>query len=406
MCGSQPQADDMNNQQPLEALKQLTVLYVEDEESIRNEVAHFLTRRVGRIVVAANGREGLDLYQAQRPDLVLSDIQMPAMDGLEMAAEIKRLQRATPVILTTAFNDTNYLQSAIALGVDGYVLKPIDLEQLLQAVLRSVDILMQAREITASRAQLAAYHRAAEEERQLVAELMARMMRPEHLKDKQLRHWLQPTELVGGDLVAAARGRSNKLYVMLADSTGHGLPAALNLLPINHIFYSMVSKNLPVSLMVEEMNWAVHDQSPADHYVAAIVACIDTRNRLVEVWNGGLPGALFIDDRGEVIRSFESENFPLGILDRTFVAETEVFQWSGHGRLLVYSDGLEDAEDGAGRAFGRDGIVAALRAAPPEQQFDAVVAAVYAHLGDRHAFDDMTLLMVENSAVTETVRQP
>jgi YesN/AraC family two-component response regulator len=161
MCGSQPQADDMNNQQPLEALKQLTVLYVEDEESIRNEVAHFLTRRVGRIVVAANGREGLDLYQAQRPDLVLSDIQMPAMDGLEMAAEIKRLQRATPVILTTAFNDTNYLQSAIALGVDGYVLKPIDLEQLLQAVLRSVDILMQAREITASRAQLAAYHRAA-----------------------------------------------------------------------------------------------------------------------------------------------------------------------------------------------------------------------------------------------------
>ncbi len=394
----------MNNRQSLEALKQLAVLYVEDEESIRNEVAYFLSRRVGRILTAANGREGLDIYRSQRPDLVLSDIQMPVMDGLEMAAEIKRQQRETPVILTTAFNDTNYLQKAIALGIDGYVLKPIDLEQLMQVTLRSVDILMQAREITASRAQLAAYHRAAEEERQLVAGLMARMMRPEHLKDRQLRHWLQPTELVGGDLVAAARGRSNKLYVMLADSTGHGLPAALNLLPINHIFYSMVSKNLPVSLMVEEMNWAVHDQSPADHYVAAIVACIDARNRLVEVWNGGLPGALFIDDQGEVIRSFESDNFPLGILDRTFVAETEVFQWSGHGRLVVYSDGLEDAEDESGRAFGREGIVAALRAVPPERQFDSVVKGVRAHLAGRHAFDDMTLLMVENSGAVESAK--
>jgi CheY-like chemotaxis protein len=394
----------MNDQQSVDELKQLTVLYVEDEESIRNEVAYFLTRRVGKLLTAANGREGLDLYHSRRPDLVLSDIQMPVMSGLDMAAAIKRLQRETPVILTTAFNDTNYLQNAIALGIDGYVLKPIDLEQLMRVTLRSVAILMQSREISASRAQLAAYHRAAEEERQLVAELMARMMRPEHLKDKQLRHWLQPTELVGGDLVAAARGRSNKLYVMLADSTGHGLPAALNLLPINHIFYSMVSKNLPASLMVEEMNWAVHDQSPADHYVAAIVACIDTRNRLIEVWNGGLPGALFVDARGAVIRAFESENFPLGILDRTFVAETEVFQWSGQGRLVVYSDGLEDAEDDAGHAFGREGIVAALGSAAPDRQFDAVVAAVHAHLGDRHAFDDMTLLMVESSVGADAAK--
>jgi serine phosphatase RsbU (regulator of sigma subunit) len=397
----------MNDTHTLEDLRRLTVLYVEDEETIRNEVAYFLARRVGKILTAANGREGLDLFMSLRPDLVVSDIQMPVMNGLDMATEIKRLERETPVIFTTAFNDTNYLQIAISLGIDGYVLKPIDLEQLMQVTLRCVDILMQSREIAASRAQLAAYHRAAEEERQLVAELMTRMMRTEHLRDKQLRHWLRPTELVGGDLVAAARGRNNKLYLMLADSTGHGLPAALNLLPINHIFYSMVSKNLPVSLIVEEMNWAVHDQSPVDRYVTAFVACIDTRNRLIEVWNGGLPSALFVDDSGQVVRAFESDNFPLGILDRTFVAETEVFQWHCRGRLVIFSDGLEDAEDEVGRAFGRDGVIAALRAAQPGEQFDAVVAAVQTHMGTRNAFDDMTLLMVENEALAaETVRQP
>lgn len=381
-----------------EHLRQLTLLYVEDEESIRTEVAYFLGRRVGRLLTASNGREGLDTYLAQRPDLVLSDIQMPVMDGLSMAEEIRRADHATPLILITAFNDTEYLQRAIAIGVDGYVLKPVNLEQLMQTLRRCVGALMQEREITTSRAQLAAYHQAAEEERQLVADLMARMMRPENLRDSQLRYWLRPAEVVGGDLVALARARNGKLYVMLADSTGHGLPAALNLLPINHIFYSMVSKGLPVTLMVEEMNWAVRDQSPTERYVSALVACIDQRNRLVEVWNGGLPGAFFIDHAGGIPRRFDSNNFPLGILDRTFAAQTDVYQWAEAGHLVIYSDGLEDVEDEAGNAFGAQRIVDSLEAAPPPARFEALVQAAEAHLGGRHAFDDITLMMVSTEA--------
>jgi len=121
---------------------------------------------------------------------------------------------------------------------------------------------------------------------------------------------------------------------MLADSTGHGLAAALNLLPINHIFYSMASKGLPVSTIVEEMNWAVKQQSPADRFVSAIVARIDTRNRLIEIWNGGIPSASFISDDGSQEYRFNSINLPLGILDRTFVAETEVIQMAASGAII------------------------------------------------------------------------
>jgi len=384
----------MDAQTRNQGLKQLTLLYVEDEESIRNEVAHFLSRRVGRLLTAANGREALDLYFTQRPDLVLSDIQMPVMDGLSMAAEIKKQHPYTPVIFTTAFNDPFYLQRAISLGIDGYAVKPMNLEELLQTILRCVGILMQRQEIITSRAQLAAYHQAAEEERHLVADLMARMMRPENLQDSQLQYWLRPAELVGGDLVAVARNRNNKLYVMLADSTGHGLPAALNLLPINHIFYSMVSKSLPVTLMVEEMNWAVRDQSPTERYVSALVACIDSRNRIIEVWNGGLPGAFYMNDAGKIVRQFESANFPLGVLDRTFTAVTDIYQWSEAGQLFIYSDGIEDAENEAGVAFGFQRIAETLQASAPSERFDALVDAVQHHLAGHRAFDDMTLISV------------
>ncbi|MDK9726333.1 MAG: SpoIIE family protein phosphatase [Sterolibacteriaceae bacterium MAG5] len=392
----------MDASRSVEDLRQMSVLYVEDERSIADEVAYFLRPRVGRLLTAADGQEGLEVFRAQRPDLVLTDIQMPRLDGLSMAAEIKQLHREVPVIVTTAINDSQHLQRAIAAGVDGYALKPIHLEQLLQTLLRSTELLMQAREIATSRAQLAAYHQAAEEERKLVADLMAKVMRPESLRDSQLHYWLRPAEIIGGDLIAVARNRDDKLYVMLADSSGHGLPAALNLLPINHIFHSSVSKNLSVALMVEEMNWAVREQSPTERYVSALVACIDARNRIVEVWNGGLPGAFLMDGQGAVVRSFASDNFPLGILDRTFTARTDIHQWSAPCQLIVYSDGVEDVEDEAGHPFGSQRVVAALQAEPPERRCAGLGAAIDRHMGGHRAFDDMTLMIVDCSAPADT----
>lgn len=263
---------------------------------------------------------------------------------------------------------------------------------------RSMTFSSKSRELTISKAQLEAYHQAAEEERHLVAKLMERMMRPENLHDPQLHYWLQPTDVVSGDLIAVSRSRNGKLYLMLADSTGHGLPAALNLLPVNHIFYSMVSKNLPLSLMVEEMNWAVKEQSPVERYVAALVACIDSRNRLVEIWNGGIPSAFFIGAEGDVQHSFDSVNLPLGILDRTFTAQTEVYQWNAPGQLVVYSDGFSEAENQGGEPFGLERIKQELKQAPPPERYTALTGAIAAHLDGHRAFDDMTLMLVECSS--------
>lgn len=376
-------------------LAELFILYAEDDPSIRSQIAHFLSHRCARLILAENGREALELFRTQRPDMIVSDIMMPEMDGLEFAAAVKAASPSTPIILTTAFNDTDYLLRAIGIGIDEYVLKPVSLEKLQTALNKQADILFNARAFSASKAQLEAYHQAAEDERRLVADLMLRMMRPERLADPQIQYWLQPTDVVGGDLIAASRTQGGRLYVMLADSTGHGLPAALNLLPVNHIFYSMTEKSLPVSLIVEEMNWAVKEQSPIDRYVAALIACIDNRNRVIEIWNGGIPSALLVGQNGDITHSFNSVNLPLGILDRTFTAETEIFQWSEPNQLVVYSDGIPEAENENGDAFGSGRIKEIIKKLPAGQRYEALRSALSEHLGSRHAFDDMTLLMVD-----------
>src|SRR5512135_270673 len=98
-------------------LRKLRLLYVEDDESVRESLLRFLQRRFDTVYAARDGREGLQLFTEHRPDIVVTDIQMPIMDGLEMAREIRRIQGDVPVLITTAFNEVSYLMRAIELGI-------------------------------------------------------------------------------------------------------------------------------------------------------------------------------------------------------------------------------------------------------------------------------------------------
>ena len=115
----------------------ITVLYVEDEPEIRNTTGIVLAKRFQKVLSAADGAEGVELFAREAPDVVVSDIRMPNMDGLEMIKRIRALAPETPVILTTAFTDTAYLIRAIELGVSAYVPKPIDCRLLFETITRA-----------------------------------------------------------------------------------------------------------------------------------------------------------------------------------------------------------------------------------------------------------------------------
>lgn len=115
-------------------LAELTALYVEDDADIRDLFTPLLKDRVRRLYVARDGEQGLAAFVRHRPDIVISDVLMPRMDGLAMSREIRRRNDSTPIILTTALNDTDCLIRAIEVGVDRYVLKPIDADRLFQAL--------------------------------------------------------------------------------------------------------------------------------------------------------------------------------------------------------------------------------------------------------------------------------
>lgn len=142
------------SQATAELLRTLTLLYVEDEEDVRTELARFLGRRFARVDVAANGEEGLALFRTRGGyDVVVTDVRMPVMDGLAMAAAIKSIEREVPVIVITAYNEMDYFVRAIEIGIDRYITKPVIPALLLEAISRSA--LVHRHEQAVARAQAA-----------------------------------------------------------------------------------------------------------------------------------------------------------------------------------------------------------------------------------------------------------
>lgn len=115
-------------------LSNLTVLFVEDEKELRNALEGAIGDEFEKFIVARDGDDGLKKFKKFKPDIVITDILMPILDGLEMAKEIKQLSRETPIIVLSAFSEKERLLKAIDVGIDKYLIKPIDPDELMIAL--------------------------------------------------------------------------------------------------------------------------------------------------------------------------------------------------------------------------------------------------------------------------------
>ena len=135
-------------------LKKLTILYVEDEETTAELTAQALSWHCTTLITARNGAEGVEKYTAHLPDIVITDIAMPVMDGLTMAADIRALDRSVPIIVLTAFESTDYLKRMIDIGIDRYIAKPVIPGQLLSSLLFCTHRIRLERQLEMSERQL------------------------------------------------------------------------------------------------------------------------------------------------------------------------------------------------------------------------------------------------------------
>lgn len=130
----------------LDNLEGLKVLYIEDDKEQRDQLKLFLKRRVGKLLVGRNGTEGFDLFKKEDPDLVITDLRMPEIDGIELSRMIRAVKPMIPIIIITAFSDVETVLEAVDIGTTKYILKPIYSDELLNALSTQSALIEAARE--------------------------------------------------------------------------------------------------------------------------------------------------------------------------------------------------------------------------------------------------------------------
>lgn len=382
----------------------LHVLIVDDTATNRQILSVFLKKLGHQVEMAVDGADAVAKFAANPCDLVIMDVMMPIMDGYEATRRIKAtsVERWVPVIFLSALDKDENLVIGLDAGGDDYLPKPINfivLEAKLRAFSRTI---MLRREVEEARRVLQVYFDEREFENMLAAEILDQLMQRPGLSDPSLRYWMNPATNFSGDIVAAARSTDGRYYVLLADATGHGLAAAISVLPLMTLFYDVVEFGLPVGRLVAKINGQLRAALPVGRFVCCALICLDPKTGHNELWMGGMPSALLIDAGGQLVKEISSANLPMGIDDIDWrQTSTEAFATPADGgQIVLYSDGLIEAQNADGELFGLERLVNACAGVLAEKRLDAIKEAIFAHMGNQSPHDDVTVLVIDLPTAT------
>ncbi|WP_150047847.1 MULTISPECIES: PP2C family protein-serine/threonine phosphatase [Methylomonas] len=375
----------------------MRILIVDDILENRLLLERLLTRMRHQVLQAENGQHAVDVYTNQALDLILMDVMMPVMNGFEAIQIIRALpsQKWVPIFLVSALTDVKDIIEGLKVGADDYLPKPIDYA-ILSAKIDSVErTLEMQRRIIADTEQLRRYREQNEREHDFLQAIFERLLKLNEINEEQVQYWLTPAQRFSGDLVCAHKTDQGLIYFMLADSTGHGLAAALPTVIVNQVFRGMAKKSLSVKLIAREINGQLYSQLPPGRFVALTLGVVNEADCSIEIWNGGLPEGLLIADDGSVKHAFRSLHTFAGVLDdESFDDSTEYYRTNESCELFLYSDGVIDATNRQFSRFGTEKLRAELSTSAPGQRVDAVRQALEAHMVRDEAQDDVSCLAI------------
>jgi PAS domain S-box-containing protein len=243
---------------------------------------------------------------------------------------------------------------------------------------------------------LQSYYDQTQTEQQLALRLMEKQLHRPDMEDPLLQYKVIAAENFSGDVVAACRSPEGRLYAMLADATGHGLAAAISVVPILAIFYRMARRNRSLVDLIVELNLQLKESMPIGRFVAATIVCLDLQAKTGEIWVGGTPEAYLFDRWGRQSNVFSSDNLALGILGaRDMTCIPKQFTWTAESQVVLFSDGLVEATNAAGQQFSSQGLLGAVANTSPKIRFKSIEDALAKHVGKEAAADDVSLMIID-----------
>jgi sigma-B regulation protein RsbU (phosphoserine phosphatase) len=400
-------------------MTQAAILVVDDEELNRDGLARRLQRHDYEVVTAPGGREAIELLGGRRFDLVLLDIMMPGMNGLEVLKFLRRVDSLIdlPIIMVTAKGESEDMVEALELGANDYVTKPLDFPVVLARIRTQLALRRAVAQVKELEGKLDAHNRelrVATETLTAVSgrhsrdlEAAARVQRaflpalPPEVPGARFAWAFEPCGQLAGDYLNVFRLGDRHAGLCVLDVAGHGVAAALLSVTLSQLLTRVAGGTTPAVVppadVVARLARELTPEATAGHTFSLLygVFALDTGEfRFV---SAGHPGPVHLTD-GRPPAKLEVTGFPLGVGGAAY-KEQAVLLKPGD-RLILYSDGLTGVRNAEGEHFGTSRLFAAVdgsRNRPLADALAGLVRAIEGWRGEVPRQDDISVLVVERT---------
>ena len=373
------------------------ILVVDDEPDLELLLRQKFRRRIRSgeftLVFAQNGVQALEqLERHPDVDMVLSDINMPEMDGLTLLHQLDQLNLDLRAVIVTAYGDMKNIRTAMNRGAFDFVTKPIDFGDLDTTIAKTLDHLQVMRDALRSRDELVALRQELGVAARMQESILPTVYPTDHRYE--IHAWMTPAREVGGDFYDFFRLEDDRMGIVMADVSGKGVPAA---------FFMMVSRTLLKGTAIgesdpakclEEVNQLLVNENEEAMFVTTFYAKFNPRSGLVDFSNGGHNLPFIIKLSGKVEQIECEPGLVLGIMPSIDFPSGSVQMEPGDA-FFFYTDGISEAMDENGGEFGERELAEVLSECGGLSASDInrhVVQAVQNHAGEAPQSDDITCL--------------
>lgn len=402
-----------------------TVLVVDDAESNRSVLAHWLAIHGYRVKQAAGGREALDRLDREPFDLILLDVTMPGLDGLGVLEAVRRTRSPVdlPVVMATGRDDGADVVRALELGANDYVTKPLDFPVVLarvqthlglrRSVRRVMDLEDRLRrrnaELEAANATLARTGDRLRNDLKAAARVQESLL-PRHpvgVPGWDFAWAFRPCDELAGDALNVCRLDDRHVAAYVLDVSGHGVAAALLAVTVTRVLSPAAGQEslllqpgdgadavVPPAAVADRLAVQFPFDPATNQYLTLNYLVADVETGEVRYVSAGHPPAVHLPRAGDPA-ALPGTGLPIGL--GTGYQEYAVRLAPGD-RLVLYSDGVTEARSAAGEQFGRDRLMAAVAAARGRPAAAAVArleTALRTWTGPVPIPDDVSVLVVE-----------
>lgn len=327
----------------MKSIKHKDIILIVDDSPNNLEVAGNILQLAGYdVVLASSGYEGLNILEHITPTLILLDIMMPDLDGIEVCKKIKQLENAKeiPIIFLTALSETNNITSAFKVGGVDYITKPFFKEEFLARIKNHIELYQSKRKISE-------YMKMMNLELQRASEYISSLL-PEPLRydDIVIDYHFKPSIALGGDVLGYHFIDKENLAIYLIDVSGHGVGAALQSVSIiNSIRFENLSGTdfkKPIEVLTA-LNKIYQMNQHHNHYFTLWYACLDLKTKELRYASAGHPPAIIID-KENVSRLISVDNFIIGGA-LNYEYKDEKISLKAGDSVYIFSDGVYELKN-------------------------------------------------------------